>query len=208
MLKNKKNAKVVTVVNTLNVKRRDERTAYAVGMMEKHKEFELDMKEERKEYEVDMKEKQHELEMVIIEAELESSKVLANHLEIKEAKILAERQGKELLQRERMFWAEKVARYERTCLKELEREKKIMIHNHAKDVNNNEKDTEHLNTRLSAMESNFDKERAKYHNNLNKVKASVQPEIHKVHQKKILRRELVESECSGRRRLQDMRERV
>ena len=32
-----KNAKVVTLVNTLNVKRRDERTAYTVGMMDKHK---------------------------------------------------------------------------------------------------------------------------------------------------------------------------
>ena len=39
-----KNAKLVTVVNTLNLKRRDERTAYAVGMMEKHKEYELEMK--------------------------------------------------------------------------------------------------------------------------------------------------------------------
>ena len=55
------------------------------------------MKEKRKEYEVGMKEKQHELEMVIIEAELESSKGLATHLGIEEAKILAERQGKELL---------------------------------------------------------------------------------------------------------------
>ena len=45
-----KNAKVVTVVNTLNVKRREERTAYAVGMMEKHKEYELDMKEKHKEF--------------------------------------------------------------------------------------------------------------------------------------------------------------
>ena len=98
-------SKVVTVVNTLNVKHRDERTAYAVGMMEKHKEFELDMKEERKEYEVDMKEKQHELEMVIIEAELESSKALETHLGIEEVKILVERQGKELLRRERIFWA-------------------------------------------------------------------------------------------------------
>ena len=101
------------------MKHRDERTAYAVGMMEKHKEneldikekhkefelhmkekhkeFELDMKEKRKEYKVGMKEKQHELEMVISEAELESSKALATHLGIEEAKILAERQGKELL---------------------------------------------------------------------------------------------------------------
>ena len=62
-----------------------------------------------------------------------------------------------------------------------------MIHKHAKDVSNHEKDTERLNTRLSAMESNFGKERAKYHKNLNKVKASVQLETHKFHQKKILR---------------------
>ena len=122
-----KNSKLVTVVNTLNVKRRDERTAYSVVMMEKHKEyelemkekhkeselymkekhkeFELDMKEKRKEYEFGMKEKQHELEMVIIEAELESSKALEIHLGIEEVKILVERQEKELLQRERIFWA-------------------------------------------------------------------------------------------------------
>ena len=48
-----------------------------------------------------------------------------------------------------------------------------MIHKHAKDFTNHEKDTERLNTRLSDMESNFDKERAKYHKNINKVKASV-----------------------------------
>ena len=63
-----------------------------------------------------------------------------------------------------------------------------MIHKHAKDVTNHEKDTESLNTRLSDMESNFDKERAKYHKNINKVKASVQLKTHKVHQKNILRR--------------------
>ena len=63
MLKNKKNAKVVTVVNTLNVKRRDERTAYAVGTMEKHKEYELDIKEKHKEFELDMKEKHKEFEL-------------------------------------------------------------------------------------------------------------------------------------------------
>ena len=90
-----------------------------------------------------------------------------------------------------MFWAEKVARYEMMCLKEVEREKNIMIHKDAKDVNNHEKDTERLNTRLSAMGSKFDEERAKYHKNLNKVKASVQLETHKVHQQKILRRELI-----------------
>ena len=123
-----KNSRLVTVVNNLNVKCQDERTAYAVGMTEKHKEyeldmkekhkeFELDMKEKRKEYEVGMKENQHELEMVIIEAEIESSKALATHLGIEEAKILSEHQGKELLRRERMFWAENIAIYERTHLK-------------------------------------------------------------------------------------------
>ena len=137
--------------------------------------------------------------MVIIEAEFESSKALATHLGIEEAKILAERQGKELFRRERMFWAEKVARDERTRLKEVEREKNIMIHKHAKNVTNHEKDTERLNTRLSAMESNFDEERAKYHNNLNKVKASIQLDTHKVHQKKILHRELVAKEVEKRK---------
>ena len=156
-------------------------------MKEKHKEFELDMKEKRKYYELEMNQKQHELEMVIIKAELESSKVLATHLGIEEAKILEERHGNELLQRERMFWAEKVARQERTRLTEVEREKKIMIHKHDKDITNHEKDTERLNTRLSAMESNFDEQRSKYHKNINKVKASVQLKTHKVHQQKILR---------------------
>ena len=93
-----------------------------------------------------------------------------------------------------MFWAEKVARDERTQLKEVEREKNIVIHKHAKDVTNHEKDTERLNTRLSAVDSIFDNERAKYHKNINKVKASVQVKTHKVHQQKILRRELVAKE--------------
>ena len=203
------------------MKSREERTAYAVGMMEKHKEYELDMKEKHKEfelgmkethgeveldmkekckeYEVGMKEKKYELEMVIIESELELSKALATHLGIEEAKILAERQGKELLRRERMFWAEKVARDDRKRLKEVEIEKKIMIHKHANYVTNHEKDTECLNTRLSAMESNFDEERAKYHNNLNKVKASVKLETHKEHQQKILRRELVAKDVEKRK---------
>ena len=69
---------------------------FELEMKEKHKEFDLDMKEKRKQYEVGMKEKQHELKMVITKAELESSKALATHLGIEEAKILAERQGKEL----------------------------------------------------------------------------------------------------------------
>ena len=76
-------------------------------------------------------------------------------------------------------------------MKELEREKKIMIRKHVKDVTNHEKYTESLNTRLSAMESNFYEERAKYHKNLNKAKASVQLETHKVHHQKIICRELV-----------------
>ena len=50
-----------------------------------------------------------------------------------------------------MFWAKKIARYERTLLKEVEIDKKIMITKHAKEVTNHEKDTEHLNTRLSEM---------------------------------------------------------
>ena len=85
------------------------------------------MKEKRKGYEVGMSEEQDELEMVIIEADIESSKALATHLGIEEAKIFAERQGKEWLWRERMFWAEKVTRDERTRLKEVDREKKIRI---------------------------------------------------------------------------------
>ena len=67
-----------------------------------------------------------------------------------------------------MLWAKKVERDERTCLKEVERERKIMIHKNAKDITNHEKDTERLNTRLSAMESNFDEERSKYHKNINR----------------------------------------
>ena len=62
-VKKQKNAKLVTVVNTLNVKRRDERTAHAVGMMEKNKEYELDIKEKHKEFELYMKEKHKEFEL-------------------------------------------------------------------------------------------------------------------------------------------------
>ena len=98
-----------------------------------------------------------------------------------------------------MFWADKVARDERTHLEEVEREKKIMIHKHAKDVTNHEKGTERLKTRLSEMESNFDEERAKYHKNINKVKTYVQIETHKVHQQKILRQELVAKEVEKRK---------
>ena len=137
--------------------------------------------------------------MVIIEADLESSRALATRLVIEEAKILEERQGKELLRRERMLWAKKVERDEITRLKKVERERKIMIHKHAKDITNHEKDTERLNIRLSAMNSNFDEERAKYHKNINKVKASVQLETHKFHQQEILRRELVAKEVENRK---------
>ena len=45
------------------------------------------------------------------------------------------------------------------------------------------------------------KERSKYHKNLNKVKASVQLETYKVHQQKILRRELVAKEIEKRKEL-------
>ena len=178
---------------------KEKHNEFELEMKEKHKKFELDMKKKRKEYEVGMKDKQHEMEMVIIEAELESSKALATHLGIEESKMLAKRQGKELLRRERMFWSEKVARDDIIRLKEVEREKKIIIHKHAKDVTNHEKDTERLNTRLSEMESNFDEERAKYHNNLNKVKATGQLKTHKVHQEKILHRELVAKEVEKRK---------
>ena len=100
-----------------------------------------------------------------------------------------------------MFWAEQVARDERTRLKEVEIEKKITIHKHAKAVTNHEKENESLNTKLSVMESNFDKDRAKYHKNINKVKASAQLETHKVHQQKILHRELVVKEVEKRKEL-------
>ena len=49
------------------------------------------------------------------------------------------------------------------------------------------------------MDSNFDDERAKYHKNINKVEASVQLETHKVHQQKILRREIVAREVGKRK---------
>ena len=49
--------------------------------------------------------------------DLESTKALGNHLVIEESKILAERQGKETFQRERMFWAEKIAQYKTKLLK-------------------------------------------------------------------------------------------
>ena len=51
------------------------------------------------------------------DADLESTKALGNHLVIEEAKILPERQGQETIQKERIFWAEKVARYKTKLLK-------------------------------------------------------------------------------------------
>ena len=44
--------------------------------------------------EVRIKEMEHELDVAIKYSDLESTKTLGNHLVIKEAKILAERQGK------------------------------------------------------------------------------------------------------------------
>ena len=74
-----------------------------------------------------------------------------------------------------------------------------MIQKHAKDVTNREKDTERLNARLSVMESNFDEQRAKYHKNLNKLKASVQLETNKFHQQKILRQEFVAKQAEKKK---------
>ena len=54
------------------------------------------------------------------DAELESTKSLGNNLVIEEANILDERQGKEAVRRERMFWAEKIAQEEKKRLKEVE----------------------------------------------------------------------------------------
>ena len=50
--------------------------------------------DERKSYEVCINEKEHELDVAMKDADLESMKVLGNHLVIKEEKILAKRQGK------------------------------------------------------------------------------------------------------------------
>ena len=52
---------------------------------------------------------------------------------------------------------------------------------------------------MSAIESNFDEERAKYNKNINKVKAFVQLETHKVHQQNIIRQELVAKEVEKRK---------
>ena len=57
-------------MNTLNVKRSNE----------------------RKLYEVRIKEKEHELDVAMKDADMGSTKVLGNRLVIKESKILAERQ--------------------------------------------------------------------------------------------------------------------
>ena len=86
----KKTAKVVEVVNTLNVNRFNERKAY----------------------EVHIRDKEHELDVAMKDSELESTKGLGNNLVIEELKILDECQGKEVVRRERMFWAEKIVREE------------------------------------------------------------------------------------------------
>ena len=52
-----------------------------------------------KAYEVRIKEKENELEVAMKDAEMESTRALGNHLVIEEAKILAERQGKEAVRR-------------------------------------------------------------------------------------------------------------
>ena len=74
-----------------------------------------------------------------------------------------------------------------------------MIHKNSKDVTHPDKDTKRMNICLSAMESNFDEERSKYHKNLNKVKASVQLETHKFHHQNILRQDLVAKEVEKRK---------
>ena len=105
-------AKVVEVVNTLNVKRCNERMSY----------------------EVRIKEKDHELYVAMKDADLESTNALGNHIVMKEAKILSECHGKETFQRERMFWAEKIVQDKTKILKQFEREKKTISETQAKGV--------------------------------------------------------------------------
>ena len=64
---------------------------------------------ERKAYEVCIKEKENELDAAMKDADLESTNILGNHLIIEESKILAEHQGKETVQRERIFLVDKIA---------------------------------------------------------------------------------------------------
>ena len=87
----KKTAKVVEVVNTLNVKHCNERNVY----------------------EVHIKEKEHELDGAMKYDDLESTKALGNHLVIKEVNILAGSQGNETFQIERMLWVEKITQYKK-----------------------------------------------------------------------------------------------
>ena len=68
-----KTAKVVEVLNTLNIKRCNERN----------------------EYEVCIKEKEHELEVAMKYDELESTKGFGNNIVTEEANISAKLQGKE-----------------------------------------------------------------------------------------------------------------
>ena len=91
----KRTAKVVEVVNTLNVKRCNERKAYGVRISEKEYELDMSMKD----------------------ADMESTKELGNNLVIEEEKILSERQGKEKVQRLRMLWAENISRDKTNILK-------------------------------------------------------------------------------------------
>ena len=77
---------------------------------------------EIKTYKARIKEKEHGLDVATKHSELESTTALGNHLVIKEADILYERQGRETFCREWMFWAEKIAQYKTNILKEIERE--------------------------------------------------------------------------------------
>ena len=84
---------------------------------------------ERKVYELHTKEKENELDVAMKDAELESTRELGNNILIKEANILSERQGKEKVRREWMFWAENISRDKKNLFKEFEREKKDRLRN-------------------------------------------------------------------------------
>ena len=58
-----------------------------------------------------------------------------------------------------------------------------------------EKEAHFWNKRVSAIETNFDEEIYKSKNNLDKVKAIVDHQTHKVHEESILRREVVDKEA-------------
>ena len=220
-IEKKKTAKVVEVVNTLNVKRCNEMRAY----------------------EVRIKEKEHELDVSMKDADLESTKALGNRLVIEEAKILAERQEKKTVQINRVFWAEKIAQDNTKLLKEVEGQKKPISETQAKGIaklfladtkqtksterkysqkfakeetksrkdkcshevtlslisEKHEKEDQRWNTRVSEMETNFDQERAKSKNNLDEVKALVYHQTHKFHEKNILCREAVATQVEKRK---------